>query len=119
MSMSRIFLLLILLLTGACASANRPLQLVSGQGPVYPAKARADGIEGSVTVRYDVTVDGRVNNARVVSSSPPGVFDDAALVAIRSWHFNAPMVNGERQSTRNRESTLTFRLGGSDAYDDY
>ncbi len=113
------FLVLLLVQLGGCASANRPLQLVSGQGPAYPAGARANGVEGSVTVRYDVTVDGAVKNARVVASEPQGVFDEAALLALRSWRFNAPVLNGERQATRNRESTLTFRLGGTDEYDSY
>ena len=111
-------MLLVISLT-ACAAQNRPLQLVSGDGPVYPAVARADGVEGSVTVRYNVTADGAVANARVVASVPPGVFDEAALAAVRSWRFNAPMVAGERQPAKNRESTLDFRLSGSDAYDNF
>ena len=110
---------LLLLQSGGCASANRPLQLVSGQGPVYPSASRADGVEGSVTVRYDVSTDGVVENARIVASDPPGVFDEAALAAIRSWRFNAPVVDGQREPARNRESTLTFRLGSTDEYDGY
>ncbi len=112
-------LVLLIAQAAGCASANRPLQLLSGQGPVYPAAARAEGVEGSVTVRYDVTVEGAVENARVVASEPQGVFDEAALLAVRSWRFNAPVVDGERRPARNRESTLTFLLGGTNEYDNY
>lgn len=111
-------LLAVVLLFG-CAANNRPLQLIGGQGPVYPAAAKASGIEGDVTVRYDVGVDGSVMNARVVSSTQGGLFDEAALAAVKSWRFNAPLVNGERQAAKNRESTVSFRLGGADAYDGY
>ncbi|NOX50410.1 MAG: energy transducer TonB [Gammaproteobacteria bacterium] len=106
-----------LALAGCSASANRPLQLLSGQGPIYPAAARDKGVEGVVTVRYDVTVDGHVINARTVSAR--SIFDEAALVAVRSWRFNAPRVNGEVQATTNRESTVTFKLEGADRYDQY
>ncbi len=102
-----------------CASADRPLQLISGAGQEYPLAALEQGIEGFVVVRYDVGVDGQVNGARVVSSQPPGVFDDAALRAVRSWRFNAPLVDGERQPATGLQSTLTFKLGDTNAYDDY
>ena len=117
--MLRLAIIVLVLAVSACAAQNRPLQLLAGQGPVYPAAARADGVEGSVTIRYDVTAEGAVANARVVASTPTGVFDEAALAAVRSWRFNAPTVAGEPQPARNRESTLDFRLGGGDAYDNY
>ena len=103
----------------ACATADRPLQLIAGAGQVYPASARAQGIEGLVTVRYDVNITGQVERARVVHSEPPGVFDQAALDAVRSWRFNPPVVDGVEQASRDLESTLTFKLAGADAYDNY
>ncbi len=109
---------LIVLVTAACASANRPLQLLSGAGPIYPEAARAEGIEGNVTVRYDVDTEGVVRNAVVVASEPPGIFDEAALKAVRSWRFNAPLLDGQRMPANGRESKLSFRLGNSD-YDNY
>ncbi len=105
-------------LTG-CAAKDRPLQLVSGAGPVFPEQARADGIEGRVVVRYDVDLEGIVRNARVVLSEPPGVFDAAALAAVRSWRFNPPVRDGERVPARNRESEVAFRQGDTSAYDSY
>ena len=117
--MTRILTLCLVLTLAACASQNRPLQLVSGAGPVFPEAARAEGLEGSVTVRYDVDVEGVVRNARVVASEPPGVFDAAALAAVRSWRFNPPLRDGEPVAARSRESEVTFRQGDTSAYDGY
>jgi TonB family protein len=107
------------LLVGCLGASNRPLQLISGSGPAYPATARAQGVEGFVVVHYDVTRQGRVGNARVVRAEPAGVFEDAALTAVRSWVFNPPLVDGEPQPAVGRESTVTFKLGSGDEYADY
>jgi protein TonB len=112
-------LLAMVLLLGACASGQRPLQLVSGTGAVYPPQARAEGVEGYVVVRYDVGVDGRVSNVRVVSASPAGVFDESAVQAVSRWRFNPPERNGEPQPVQGLESRLDFSLGGGEAYEDY
>ena len=109
----------LILLTGCLGPSNRPLQLISGGGPTYPAAARADGIEGFVVVRYNVTLDGRVSDARVVRAEPPDIFDAAALAAVRSWVFNPPLVDGQPQPEIGRQSTVTFKLGTGDEYADY
>lgn len=100
-----------------CASLSRPPQFIGGTDLVYPAAARAHGIEGRVAVRYDVTATGAVANAVVVESEPPGVFDDAALDAVRSWRFRPMVDRGEVVPAPARISELVFRLGES-AYDD-
>ncbi len=108
-----------LLLAGCLGASNRPLQLLSGSGPDYPAAARAQGLEGVVVVRYDISVQGRVANARIVRAEPAGVFEEAALTAVGSWVFNPRLVNGEPQREAGRESTVTFKLGSAAEYPDY
>ncbi len=100
-----------------CASPSREPQFIGGTDLVYPAAARTAGIEGRVVVRYDVTVEGTVANAVVVEADPPGVFDAAALDAVRSWRFRPRVDEGEVVVGPARVSELVFRLGTS-AYDD-
>lgn len=116
---ARMGMLLAVLLTAGCASQDRPLEMVSGMGAIYPPAAKAEGVEGYVVVGYDVTREGRVTNTRVVRSSPPGVFDEAALEAVSRWRFNAPTEGGEPQRVEGLESRLDFSLGEAEAYRDY
>jgi protein TonB len=96
----------------ACVSQgsdNRPLQLLSGSAPVYPSELQERGIQGQVTVQYDVTAQGLVTNARVIRSDPVGVFDDAALQAVTSWTFRPQIRDGQAQEVRDIASNLMFQ----------
>lgn len=104
----------ITLLAGCAASQNRPMQLVSGSGPVYPPLAKSAGTEGMVRVRYGVSVDGRVINARIDSAEPEGVFEDAALKAVRSWRYNPALKEGRPVAVDNVVSTVRFQLSAND-----
>jgi len=104
------------LLVSACASNARPLQFLSGGGAKYPPQAKADGIEGYVVVRYDVDVDGNVKNVEVVEADPAGVFDAAAITAIQSYRFKAPMVDGVSEPVADLRSRVVFKLGDDDQY---
>ena len=107
---------LLICAVSGCVTASRPLQFLSGADLVYPPAAKADGIEGYVVIRYDVSVDGAVINAEVVESEPEGVFDQAALESISQWLFRPPVVRGKVTETLDRVSTLSFKLGESDDY---
>ena len=95
-----------------------PMQLVSGAGPVYPPLAKAEGLEGEVVVRYGVSVDGRVIDARVERADPEGVFEDAALSAVRSWRYNPAVREGKPVAVDNVVSTVRFELTANDRYRD-
>lgn len=56
--------------------------------PRYPAEALRNGIEGEVMLEFDVDATGVVREVIVVSSTPPGMFDDAAVAAARGWWMN-------------------------------
>ena len=100
----------------ACAAPSRPPQLLASADLRYPDAARAAGIEGLVRVRYDVTAQGSVVNAKVESSAPPGVFDDAALAVVRSWRFRPQMEGGASIAALGRISEVRFELGDTDRY---
>jgi protein TonB len=61
--------------------------------PVVTADV-AGKASGFVVVRYDIGDNGRVSNVTVVESTPPGVFDDAALSAVRKWVYEPRRENG-------------------------
>jgi protein TonB len=63
--------------------------------PIYPTVAMTRKIGGWVDVEYIVMPDGSVAQARVVASSPRGMFEKAALRAINKWRFKPRVVNGQ------------------------
>ena len=79
--------------------------------PEYPRRAQAAGIEGQVTLQFTVNADGRVENIRVLSAEPPGVFDRAARRAVSRWRFAPRRENGVAVS-REVSKTMNFRLEG-------
>lgn len=65
--------------------------------PIYPELARKARIKGVVVVQAVWDTNGRITNARVVSS--PGKqfgFDDAAMDAIKNWKCNPATVSGRK-----------------------
>ena len=53
----------------------------------YPKAARKSGVTGYVLMNLLISKDGSVELAKVIASSPAGVFDQAALRGVRSWRF--------------------------------
>ena len=106
----------LLVLAGCAAQPDQPLRFVAGADAEYPTAARADGVEGYVVVEYNVDEGGRVRSARVVESEPEGVFDQAALDAVTEWRFEAPVVDGQRQTVTGLRSRVAFQLGEPEEY---
>ena len=112
-----VLLAVLLPLLVGCAGGHRPLQFIGGKDLLYPPQAMAAGIEGRVLVRYDVTIEGRVENARIESAAPAGYFETAALAAVRSWRFRPPLERGKPAAAPNRVSEVAFKLGDDSRYD--
>jgi protein TonB len=70
---------------------KRPVKLRE-VAPTYPPLARAARVEGIVIVEAIVGPDGKVQDARVLRSSP--LLDAAALDAVRQWEFTPTLLNG-------------------------
>ncbi|RGP52609.1 energy transducer TonB [Pseudomonas abyssi] len=79
--------------------------------PGYPRRALAAGIEGQVTLQFTVNAEGRVENIRILSAEPPGVFERAARRAVSRWRFAPRRENGVAVS-REVSKTMNFRLEG-------
>jgi protein TonB len=61
--------------------------------PQYPANARERGLEGWVDLQFMVMTDGSLADVAIVGAQPVGVFEQAALEAVRRWHYQ-PVVQG-------------------------
>lgn len=61
----------------------------------YPPSAKKDGVKGYVVLSILVNEKGSVDQVQVLESSPPGVFDAAALQGIRSWQFEPAKYRGD------------------------
>ncbi|MFT3905523.1 MAG: TonB family protein [Steroidobacteraceae bacterium] len=78
--------------------------------PAYPAQALARQQEGYVDVRFNLSPEGKAYNLGVLQSSPAGVFDEAALAAVKRWTFEPVAAGGgEAPLARLR---VTFKLKG-------
>jgi periplasmic protein TonB len=62
--------------------------------PEFPSKALAQRVSGSVTIEYIVDTNGDPRDVRVVEATPPGVFDHAAITAVKHWHYEPVVANG-------------------------
>lgn len=77
--------------------------------PKYPKRAANRRQQGWVKVQFIITASGRVKSPFVVSSKPSGVFNKAALKAIRRWKFKAKIVNGQAVAQK-AVQTIKFKL---------
>lgn len=62
--------------------------------PEYPDQAIEGRVSGSVTVEFTIDTLGRTTDVRVVQSRPSGVFDRAAIQAVRAWRYKPAVFNG-------------------------
>ena len=77
--------------------------------PRYPRQAKSRGIEGWVKVKITIAKDGTVKEVNVLEAKPRGMFERAALRAVKRWKFKPEIVNGvavENQSVQ----TISFKL---------
>jgi TonB family protein len=90
------------------SSVQVAARLVYSVTAAYPAHARADDVEGDVGVEIVVDREGRVVDARVAHAAGHG-FDEAALVAVRSYRFSPAQREGHAVRVRMPWS-VQFRL---------
>jgi periplasmic protein TonB len=74
-----------------------PSTLVAGlllykPAPLYPAIAKAAGVEGTVVLQATISKTGTIENLRVISG--PGMLHQAALDAVREWRYRPYVLDG-------------------------
>ncbi len=70
--------------------------------PQFPLDARQRGIDGWVDLQFLVNTDGSVGDLTIVGAQPVGVFEQAALDAVRHWHYQPVTRAGQAVSQRAR-----------------
>jgi protein TonB len=78
--------------------------------PAYPPGAAARGIEGFVVVRLWIGTQGEVTRADAVQAQPRGVFERAALAAVRRWKYQPGRIGEEAVARGPFEVLLNFNL---------
>lgn len=77
--------------------------------PNYPLRALKEGIEGVVTVEFEIDTDGNVREPHILHAEPPALFDEAVMNALPKWKFTPKLVNGKPVARRARQD-VAFRL---------
>ena len=62
--------------------------------PQFPELARARGIDGWVDLQFVIGTDGAVSDVAVVGAQPAGIFEQAALDAVRHWRYQPATQSG-------------------------
>jgi len=88
---------------------TRDARVVTPPRPSYPAAAARNRQDGWVEVEFTVAADGSVQNARVVNSNPPRVFDREAVRAIELAKFEPRLDKGQPAASTLRRR-IEFKL---------
>jgi protein TonB len=78
--------------------------------PQYPRQAAQQKVEGWVQVGFTISVTGSVKNAKVIKAQPAGIFERAAIRAIRKWKYKPKIEEGKPVERFNVRVQLTFEL---------
>ncbi len=84
-------------------------KLVTTTKPVYPPGAEAAGIEGTVLLRAVISTGGDLLGLSVINLSVDGELANAAMDAVKLWHYEPTLLNGEPVEVVTTIA-VTFRL---------
>jgi TonB family protein len=99
----------------AIVSANRAqpphpalqLKRIRYSAPEYPAKALYQQLSGRVTIDFIIDTNGDPTELRIIEAHPAGVFNRAALEAVRRWRYK-PYVVGDAHMETARRAIVHF-----------
>jgi protein TonB len=78
--------------------------------PKYPLAAKTEGIEGEVFLDFTVSSTGNVSDIKVIKAEPKGVFEDAAIRAVRQYIYEPQYFNGQKVNVTNVRTKVAFKL---------
>ncbi|MEM1007754.1 MAG: energy transducer TonB [Myxococcota bacterium] len=89
-------------------SVDAPPRALHRVAPAYPA--RAHNITGQVRMKVWLGPQGNVLEVSVLSSKPPGVFDQVAMQAMRQWRFSPALYKGKPVAKYEFIQVMNFTL---------
>jgi len=92
------------------AALAASLKRLRSPAPDYPPSALNQHISGSVTLEYTVDTHGEPRDIHVVEATPPGVFDQAAITAVRHWRYAPVKVDGAPVDVPSVRARVRFEL---------
>jgi len=92
------------------AALAASLKRLRSPAPDYPPSALNQHISGSVTLEYTVDTHGEPRDIHVVEATPPGVFDQAAITAVRRWRYAPVKVDGAPVDVPSVRTRVRFEL---------
>lgn len=86
------------------------LALLENIGPIYPARALTEEVEGWAKVSFTVTKEGLVIDAQVIDAEPKGIFDSSAIRAAEFFHFEPRVMNGQAVVVEDVRHVFNFNM---------
>ena len=80
------------------------------QAAKFPRKALRLAKDGYVLIEFDIDTDGSVIDPYVVESEPAGLFERAAMKAIRKWLYEPPVYEGVSVKVNDVQVKLAFKV---------
>jgi TonB family protein len=96
---------------GGDGGGGRPVASAHNKRPAYPAEARRKKFEGTVWLLIEIKEDGSIGAVTVDESSGYEILDQAAVDAVRTWHFTPAMEDGRPVRSTPRQP-IVFSLHG-------
>ena len=81
--------------------------------PKYPLKAAQENTEGSVVLKFDVNLAGKVENVSVIKAIPKQTFNKVATTALLQWQYAA-----KGKYYKNLLVQLDFRMDENSTFED-
>ncbi|MEC6898956.1 energy transducer TonB [Photobacterium piscicola] len=81
--------------TQALQLVSKPTFVIRPGAVNYPKLAKRRGIEGQVLIEVWIGIKGQQLKQKLIKSSGAHILDNAAITAIKKWHFSSHIVNGK------------------------
>ncbi|MBL4836655.1 MAG: TonB family protein [Kordiimonadaceae bacterium] len=79
--------------------------------PSYPSRALSLNIEGWVILQFDIDQYGTVVNPIVLEAEPAGIFNKAAVKALRRFKYKPAVIDGQPKPSYGIQLRMAFNIG--------